>query len=269
MLTIASASGNIFAYVWEDQVPPAFDGAKWAQALCPRELGLGLDGLFLLHRPASGKPWLIEHWDLDGACTFCGNGTRAALAIPGAPSAGLVEALSNGQSVALRRQENGIALRMPEGSGYGFLTSPLSLQFPHACAWIGNPQLILEVPSVAEVDLAGFAPPLRHHEAFPQGTNVCIVEIQAPGRARIRSWERGVEGETLSCGTGSAVAGAWLARRTGIPRWLFQPSGRDAVRVDTEILPDGNWRELWLSGPVRVLGEFHPAGGLLLSAQES
>jgi len=269
VLTIASASGNTFAYAWVDQVPLGFDGAKWAQAICPREVGLGLDGLFLLRLPESGRPWEIEHWDADGGSTFCGNGTRAAMGIPGAPREDYVEVLSNGLCVALRRQADEVALRMPEGPGYGFLPSPLSLQLPHACAWIGNPQLIVEVPTVAAVDLAAFAPPLRHHEAFPQGTNVCIVEILSPGRARIRSWERGVEGETLSCGTGSAVAGAWLASRTGIRCWQLQPSGRDPLRVEAELLPEGHWRELWLSGTVRVLGSFHPGVGLQLGTPDS
>jgi len=264
VLTIASASGNIFAYVWADEVPETFDGARWARALCPRESGLGLDGLFLLQRPVKGSPWKIEHWEPDGACTFCGNGTRASMAILGASEGETLDVLSNGQKVMLRRQGTEIALQMPEGPGFGFRSSPLDLSNPHACAWIGNPQLIVEVPSVAEVDLAVFAPPLRHHKSFPEGTNVCIVEILEAGRARIRSWERGVEGETLSCGTGSAVAGAWLAKRTGIEKWELQPSGKDSVRVEAEIRSDGNWGALWLSGPVRVLGSFHPSQSLIL-----
>jgi len=265
-MLIASASGNSFAYLWEDQVPLSFDGSNWAQTLCPRDIGLGLDGLFLLHRPMPGKPWLMEHWDLDGAYSFCGNGTRAALALPGAPSGERVDALSNGQGVTLRLMDEGIALRMPQGPGFGFLPSPLDLPLAHACAWIGNPQLIVEVPSVDAVDLAAFAPPLRYHADFPQGTNVCIVEILAPGRARIRSWERGVEGETPSCGTGSAVAGAWLTRRTGVLRWQLEPRARDPLRVTAEVLPDGTWRELWLSGTVRVLGEFQPGAGMRLNS---
>jgi diaminopimelate epimerase len=262
-MIIASASGNTFGYFWDSEVPPSFDGAAWAKALCPRETGLGLDGLFLLRSLREGEPWEMEHWEPDGAHTFCGNGTRAALALSDAPDVRELRVRSCGQDVALRREASGIALRMPEGGGCGFRPSPLVLEEPHVCAWIGNPQLILEVPSVAAVDLGVLAPPLRHHAAFEQGTNVCIVELLGPGVARIRSWERGVEGETLACGTGTAVAGAWLASRTGILRWHFQPAGKDPLEVQVELRPDGTWCNLWLSGPVRVLGDFHPRQDVL------
>lgn len=263
MLTIASASGNVFAYVWADEAPD-FHGPRWAQLMCPRGQGLGLDGIFLLQRPIPGEPWSMEHWDLDGSSTFCGNGTRAALAIPGAPRGGLIPGLSNGTSVVLRRTSAGLGIRMPEGEGFGFQASPLALVEPHCCAWIGNPHLVVEVPGVETFDLARFAPPLRRHPGFPEGTNVNIVEVLAPGHARVRTWERGVEGETLSCGTGSAVTGAWLARRTGLLHWTLQSGGADPVQVVVGALTGDSWRDLWLEGPVRVLGSFQPGPGLFL-----
>jgi diaminopimelate epimerase len=259
MFTLASASGNTFAYAWADEVPAAFDGARWARTLCPRGTALGLDGLFLLTRPESGLPWVLEHWDADGGHTFCSNGSRGALALPGAPEGPLVEAVSSGERVTLRREAQGFAIRMPSGPGFGFTPSPLDLPEPHVCGWIGNPQLVVEVPRAAAVDLARFAPPLRHHPGFPRGTNVNVLEIVAPGSALIRSWERGVEGETLCCGTGCAVAGAWLTRRTGLARWELTPTGGEKVTVEAELQADGSWRELWLSGDARVLGSFRPA----------
>lgn len=259
MFTLASASGNTFAYAWADQVPAHFDGAAWARTLCPRGRGLGLDGVFLLSRFIAGAPWRLEHWDGDGAHTFCSNGSRAALALPGAPEGDLVAACSSGELVTLRRQPEGCAIRLPAGPGFGFVPSPLELPQPHVCAWIGNPQLVVEVSRTAEVDLAPFAVPLRYHPGFQQGSNVSVLEILGPGAARIRTWERGVEGETLCCGTGAAVAGAWLTRRTGIPQWRLIPTGEDPVTVAAELDASGDWRELWLCGTARVLGRFQPA----------
>ncbi|HZU53195.1 MAG TPA: hypothetical protein VFF77_04830, partial [Holophagaceae bacterium] len=106
-LHIASAAGNVFGYLWADEVPPPFDGAAWAKALCPRGRAFGLDGLFLLERPGPG-PWRMEHWDLDGSRTFCSNGTRAALGLEGAPGGDALEAVSSGEPVWLRRDINGI-----------------------------------------------------------------------------------------------------------------------------------------------------------------
>lgn len=263
MFTLASASGNTFAYAWQDEVPADFDGARWARALCPRGPGLGLDGVFLLARPSKGLPWILEHWDADGAHTFCSNGSRAALALPGAPAGPEVQACSSGEQVTLARQDGAFAIRMPSGAGFGFRPSPLQLAQDHVCAWIGNPQLVVAVPRADAIDLAAFAVPLRHHPAFPQGTNVSVLEVVAPGSARIRTWERGVEGETLCCGTGSAVAAAWLARRTGLAHWELVPTGGEPITVDVELQENGDWRELWLWGSVRLLGTFTPSEALL------
>ena len=266
-LHIASAAGNVFGYLWADEAPPSFDGPAWARALCPRGRAFGLDGLFLLERPAEG-PWRMEHWDLDGAHTFCSNGTRAALALEGAPSQASLEVSSNGESVLLRWGAAGVGIRMPEEEGTGLRPVPLPVfgalgGRPATHGFIGNPQLVVEVPSVAAVDLASFAPPLRHHPAFKGGTNVNILEITGEQEARIRSWERGVEGETLCCGTGCAVAAAWLAHRTGRARWSLETASGERVTVELEPQPGGGWRNLWLSGAVHRIGEAKPNAALL------
>ncbi len=204
----------------------------------------------------------MDHWDTDGAFSFCSNGSRAALGLADAPSAEALDVISSGESIRLRRVADGIGLRMPEGSGFGLKPMPLlmPIQFSETAAFglVGNPQLVLEVGDVDAVDLAEFAPPLRHHPAFHEGTNVNILQVTGPGTARIRSWERGVEGETLCCGTGCAVAAAWMAKRSGISEWNLQPAGMDPVRVSVDMQADDSWRELWLSGPVRILGTVTP-----------
>ena len=262
MFTIASASGNIFAFAWDKDLPPTFEGPRWARILCAKGTGLGLDGLFCLEATRPGEPWRMEHWDQDGSYSFCSNGSRAALALPGAPAEGVVHAVSSGEAILLRKSGADMGLRMPEGPGFGLKVSPLEAKDPTAFGWVGNPQLVIEVPEVDAVDLAIFAPPLRHHSAFPEGTNVNILQPTGNGTARIRSWERGVEGETLCCGTGCAVAAAWMAQRTGIPEWTLQPAGGDPVRVSGEMKEDGSWRGLWLSGPVRIIGTLVPDSSL-------
>lgn len=265
-LHLASAAGNTFAYAWADEVPDSFNGPTWAKALCPRGRAFGLDGLFLMQRPGVG-PWRMEHWDLDGGSTFCSNGTRAAFGLEGAPVKEAIEVDSNGASVRLRRDGSGIGIRMPEGEGTGLRPVPMPVWGalggrPAAFGLVGNPQLVVEVPKVAEVDLATFAPPLRHHKAFPEGSNINVVELVGENEARIRSWERGVEGETLCCGTGCAVTAAWLAQRTGRGRWTLHTASGEPVTVDLQSRPGGFWQELWLSGPVRRIGEATPDAGL-------
>ena len=214
MFSIAAASGNIFAFAWAGDLPPSFDGAEWARILCAKGSGLGLDGLFCLHAVEAGRPWVMDHWDADGAFSFCSNGSRAALALKGAPETEFVDAISSGETIRLRRfatrPDIYVGIRMPEGPAFGLKALPIQLKEPAAFGLVGNPQLVIEVEDVEAVDLATYAPPLRHHPAFSEGTNVNILQPTGKGTVRIRSWERGVEGETLCCGTGPQRYGATI-----------------------------------------------------------
>ncbi len=260
MFAIATASGNSFAYAWDDL--PGASGPAWARALCA---GMKLDGLFLLGRPVPGRPWTMEHWDADGASTFCSNGTRAALALADAPGGASVEVLSNGEAITLRRDGPDVAILMPSGAGTGFFPLPQAMASAipqrHAFGWVGNPQLVIAMDDVENLDLGELARPLRHHPDMAGGTNVNVVQVLGPGCARVRSWERGVEGETSCCGTGCAVTAAWLARETGITTWRLLPRGVP-VKVTVALKGEG-WRELWLSGPVQHLGTLLPDPSLL------
>jgi diaminopimelate epimerase len=255
-LHVAAASGNVFGYLWADDLKQC-DGSFYAKMLCPRGHAFGLDGLFLMQRPERG-PWHLDHWDVDGTKSFCSNGSRAALMLPGTPNSELVEAISNGEHILLRRDAEGVGIRMPEGDGFGFKALPFELDLPAAYGWIGNPQLVVRVPSVEEVDLSAFASPLRHHPALPGGTNVNVVQVLGSGEARIRSWERGVEGETLCCGTGCAVAAAWLARTEGLQTWNLHPASGEAVTLKLDSDGEFSWANLWLSGPAKRLGMIQP-----------
>jgi diaminopimelate epimerase len=200
----------------------------------------------------------MDHWEPNGSRTFCSNGTRAAASLLRSTQGDSIEALVSGERVSLRTEEGRIGLRLPEGERYRLHPLCLPLEFPHAFGWTGTPHLVVEVPDVDHVDLPSFAPPLRFHASLPDGANISIFQILSPGLARIRSWERGVEGETLCCGQGCAVAGAWLAERTQIREWDFQPRGEDSVRVSLEGMESGAWSGLWLSGAVRRIGIFQP-----------
>lgn len=263
-LQLASASGNAFGYFWADEVPASFRGPAWARALCLRGKGLGIDGIFLLQRP-DGSRWRMDHWDADGSFTFCSNGSRAALGLVGAPEFPTIEAVSSDVSCELRNTPEGIAIRMPEGAEFGLRPLPFEVVGAAGFGLIGNPQLVIEVPSVDAVDLAQLAPPLRHEPTLPGGTNVNIVEIVQPGHARIRSWERGVEGETLCCGTGCAVTAAWLSERTGVPGWTMETTGGEPVTVSLEWQSPGCWKNLWLAGPVKRIGTLELDPGMMPS----
>jgi diaminopimelate epimerase len=99
--------------------------------------------------------------------------------------------------------------------------------------WAGVPHLVLPVASVDAVAIERVAPALRRHPALgPDGANVDFVESTASGAVRVRTWERGVEGETLACGTG-AVAAAFAARLEGAAESItVVPRSGVALRVE-------------------------------------
>jgi diaminopimelate epimerase len=256
MFTLASASGNVFAYAWSaDGSNLDIGGSELAKRICPRGHGLGLDGLFILGDPVIGKPWAIEHWDADGSRSFCSNGTRAAAALLPDVFQGLLEVSSSGEAALLSRQDLEVGLRIPQGQDYRLMDAPENMPFPAVYAWTGTPQLLLLAPDVDSIDLDAFAPPLRFHPELPCGANVSILQILSPGSAKIRTWERGVEGETLSCGQGAAAAVAWLAEQSGVNKWSVQPKGKDVLHIDVLEMNGRRWTELWLRGAVRVLGQ--------------
>jgi diaminopimelate epimerase len=259
MCVIASASGNVFAFFWRrdlEIIQPGlpFDGSEAARRICPRGHGLGLDGIFLLDVPKKNKPWVIEHWDADGSRSFCSNGTRAATALLPDEFQGLLEVCSTDETVMLDRRGADVGLRLPQGQGFSLMDAPDNMPFPAVYAWTGTPQLVLNVPDVDAMDMSSYGPPLRFHPELPFGANVSVLQVLSPGSAKIRTWERGVEAETLSCGQGAAAAAAWLAEQAGIKRWNIQPKGIDALCLDVGELQNRHWSELWLSGPVRILG---------------
>ena len=241
-----------------------FDGAVWAKRLCPRGHGFGADGLFLMDAPEKHRPWTIEHWDPDGSKSFCSNGTRAAGVLLPQDFQGELEVCSSGECAILDRRKLEVGLRLPEGGDYCLMDAPAGLQFPAAYGWTGTPQLVLQVPDVDVIDLSTFAPPLRFHPSLPCGANVSVLQVLSPGQAKIRTWERGVEGETQCCGQGAAAAATWLAEQTGLKVWNMQPRGEDAVRVEVGAIEGRHWKALWLRGPVRVLGEIELGPSLRL-----
>jgi diaminopimelate epimerase len=248
-LYVASGSGNRFAYAFAHEGFQRKDGPRCARIL--KDHPARLDGFFLLDPYVPGQPWRMTHWDTDGAETFCSNGTRAALALLEHAPLEQLSCYSNQETVGLKKTVEGIGLHFPEDDRMGLFPVSLSLPQRYRFGFIGNPQLVVLMDTIHHFDLHSWAPRLRYHQAFPGGTNVNIVELMGPGEARIRSYERGVERETACCGTGCAVAGAWLTEMTTCTSWKFHTK-EDPVHITLSSLEAGRWKNLWLSGPIRV-----------------
>lgn len=217
-----SGAGNDFiALVEPERDPPAEE----IRAICARALSLGADGLLVLkRRPAGGID--LGYWNSDGGrCDFCLNGSRCAIQL--AATLGLAEAdtffelqTDAGLLQGRRRGEHEAELRLPEG--FAGEPRPRILEVDGQ-SWAGY-QVLVGVPhfvlpwdqNLATVPIAELGARLRHHEELgPGGANVNFVRWLGAEAFEIRTFERGIEGETLACGSG-VVASFRVGRQLGV-----------------------------------------------------
>jgi diaminopimelate epimerase len=213
-----SGAGNDFV-VLDAHVFQALPGdrAAWVRAVCRRGLSVGADGVLVVSSDGPGRVGVL-FFNPDGGEAFCGNGSRCAaryaathLALPDTmtllTAAGDVRAVVDGPVVSLT---------LPPPADLGEVVLGVGHETFRG-RWIlaGVPHVVFSITGLRAYPLERVGPPLRRHETLgPPGANVNLVETDSDGRVHVRTFERGVENETLSCGTG-AVAVAYAARLTG------------------------------------------------------
>jgi diaminopimelate epimerase len=118
----------------------------------------------------------------------------------------------------------------------------------------GVPHVVLEVPDLETTDVCGIGREIRYHRTFaPAGTNVNFITPLAEGAIAVRTYERGVEDETLACGTGSIAAALVTAVRhgTGSPVQVKTRAG-SLLTIHFE-RRDGRFRDVYLEGDARII----------------
>jgi diaminopimelate epimerase len=241
-----SGAGNDFVLL--SGLPRGRSGPSLARALCDRRRGVGADGLLCLTR--RGRRVRLDYWNADGSAAFCGNGSRCGalwaaargwakgrrFVLDTARGALDVNLTGPGRAEVAMPAPKDLRtdLRVPTSAG------PKTAHFMNT----GVPHAVLFVPDVEKVDVRGLGRELRFHRAFGRaGANVDFVSTR--GKTLIlRTYERGVEDETLACGTG-VVAAAAVARALGKAgdRVDVRVRGGDTLRVKFK-----NGRT-WLEGP--------------------
>jgi diaminopimelate epimerase len=282
-------TGNDFVVV--AAAAPIPDHAAFAAAHSDRETGVdagerrGADGLLVLDPDAEAEPTRVEMRLVqpDGSeAAMCGNGARCAAAWAAARTGAEGERfVENGNRFVLDtgagpretvveagRGGDGDGAVVTVGMGVprfspaavplagdeplvasdvaGLTVTAVNAGVPHAVAFDEKPD------ALDDLDVAAVAEPVRHADAFPEGANVTFAAAEGDG-FRQRTFERGVEAETRSCGTG-AVAVAAAARRLGL-----LGRGRDRVRVRP---PGGELTvRLPADGPAELTGPVRRTGG--------
>lgn len=171
------------------------------QRLCDRRFGIGADGLIKINRSES-TDYEVDYYNSDGSKSFCGNGARSAVAF--AESLGFdvkntVFDAIDGKHFAQKKSEI-IALEMSSVNHVEKLSNDYILH-------TGSPHYIRFVHSINENDIVSIGREIRYSDRFKkEGINVNIVEIVSADHLIVNTYERGVEDETLSCGTGVTAA---------------------------------------------------------------
>ncbi len=253
-----SGSGNDFLALAE---PSQIPDPETIRAWCRRGVSLGADGLFILRREdgGAGAEVAMDYFNADGyPADLCLNGTRCAaqLAFHLGWAAGTVTVRTPAGAFTARRLDaSRVAVELPmpaeepreltidiEGTsrtGYRLL--------------VGVPHFVLLWPGeLGDAPVRELGRALRYHPVFsPAGTNVNFVRFPAPGRMEIRTYERGVEDETLSCGTGVLASAAVGLVKAGanLPLQVMTQGGFELAVAS---LRPERWS---LAGDARVVAE--------------
>lgn len=257
-----SGSGNDFLifdgrFLRPDEVIP-----EAIRRICDRRQGVGADGVILLDpRAPEGAHFTFHFWNSDGSLgPMCGNGalcaTRLATLIELAPAdgtvrfatqAGIHEGAVLGDRPMIRLPDCPLPAPLPaaateQAERSAYLMSP------------SVPHLVLMVDDVDLVELGHRGPPLRNDPAIgPGGANVNWVSPAANGSFRMRTYERGVEGETLACGTG-AVACAAVLEALGLAKPPVRIWTRSGLPLDVDWTRQGDRATaITLSGEGRLV----------------
>jgi diaminopimelate epimerase len=253
--TKMSGAGNDFVVIDNRTRRYDLSPAQIAQ-LCDRHFGVGADGLLAVEpASATGLDFRMRYYNADGGeAEMCGNGARCfARFVQSMPRAhedqvrfitpaGPIEGTYLGSDVQVNlTAPTEIKLRQRADFGWG----EIEYHFMNT----GVPHVVIDVPDAERVEILAQGSAIRRSSIFPRGTNVNFVQIVDPQNLVVRTYERGVEDETLACGTGVTAAAllVHLVHRLPLPLRV-KVRGGDVLSVDAKA--DGNsFGDVTLTGP--------------------
>lgn len=214
-----SGSGNDFVFIdgrLEDAAE--FAGATVIQRICARGTGVGADGLVILSDPASDDADVaLTYYNADGSLAeLCGNATLCTASL--SARLGAVDpagfSIGTGTGVLRARIRSGEPeFDLPEINEAYAEFDPIERAAGEerlGFATAGIPHVVVRVADVSSADVTGRGRALRFHAALRHGANVNFVSRDGSGKWCMRTYERGVEAETLACGTGSVATAVML-----------------------------------------------------------
>lgn len=222
--------------------------SKQIRQLCDRRFGIGADGLIILEE-SSRYDFRMRYFNADGLeGTMCGNGGRCITAF--AEHLGLIRTEASfegidGSHEASILPDGQIRLRLTDVSGIRTLEDGYLLD-------TGSPHFVMYVKKLEQIEVVSEGSRIRHQHRFaPGGINVNYVERGTDSHLiSVRTYERGVENETWSCGTGVTAAAIATAYHTGSDHNSYIVNTRGG-NLKVDFRPDGEqqYKEIYLTGP--------------------
>lgn len=229
--------------------------------ICDRHRGVGADGVLLLEPAGNGADFRMRYYNADGGeAEMCGNGARCFARFADRTAgpleqltfetpAGVIGARLVGEQVTLQMSQPNdlrLGLEVPVG-GENFTASYVDSGVPH---------VVVPVARIDDLDVRSLGSALRHHPMFaPRGANANFSEQRGPHHIAIRTYERGVEDETLACGTGVVASAILFAANEKIAGPIeVLARGGDTLTVDFTREGEG-FSNVTLTGPADFVFE--------------
>lgn len=220
--------------------------------MCDRRFGIGADGLMIL-KNKQGYDFQMQYYNSDGnEGSMCGNGGRCIVAF--AKKQGIIEknchflAIDGGHDAEVIT-DNKIRLQMSDVEGVKPMKGGYFLD-------TGSPHFVLFKDDIDTIDVFKKGRKLRNDPVFmPGGTNVNFVEIRNDSEIYVRTYERGVEDETLACGTGVTAAAISTFIKTKSEKKAYDIAVKGGnLRVEFKAVMD-DFTDVWLAGPAEYVFE--------------
>ena len=237
-------------------LPPDREGL--IRRLCDRRRGIGADGVLLMESDAE-VDFAMHYFNADGgAADYCGNGARCLARFALDLGLGRAGEVRFRTAVGVQRGRRGAG-----GQGieleFGRIEAPApwldveaaERSFRGRRIRAGVPHFVVPVERVEWIPVAQWGAALRHHREFePEGANVDFVARLGPSRVAMRTYERGVEAETLACGSGAMATALWATEEgEGSPVTVVTAGGDELV---VRLRRHGDGAEVTLEGPAEI-----------------
>ena len=260
--TKAVATGNDFIIIDNrDNSVAEKVKSQLAKKVCNRKSSIGADGLLLLES-SEKSDFRMRVFNSDGSeAEMCGNGSRCIALFAATKNLAkkekmTIETLAGTIDASVDSDIVKVKLTDPKDIKWNFCLMIDKCPYKVNFVDTGVPHVIHFVDDLESVDIKNLGSYMRHHGEFaPEGTNADFVKLVGNNAIKIRTYERGVEDETLACGTGAAASAIISAEteKMSSPVTVETQSG-EKMKVYFEII-DGNFKNVYLEGKAQLLSE--------------